>query len=129
MTGCGDEATLQPPSERIEACLKGLFAVPTKNIESAFGLILGLIKEQSGQIDDLKRAHAEALDGGEKVRSLLQTSVDSLAREKEELSVDFHKLKDDHARLLELYDATTCTMDELKHSVEVSYSVLVFGCS
>eukprot|EP00579_Thalassiosira_antarctica_P010294 CAMPEP_0201915924 /NCGR_PEP_ID=MMETSP0903-20130614/5704_1 /ASSEMBLY_ACC=CAM_ASM_000552 /TAXON_ID=420261 /ORGANISM="Thalassiosira antarctica, Strain CCMP982" /LENGTH=736 /DNA_ID=CAMNT_0048451645 /DNA_START=46 /DNA_END=2256 /DNA_ORIENTATION=- len=112
-----DEVSLLP-HEQLETCLKNLFEVPTKNIDSAFQLILGLIKEQSSQIDGLKRAHNEALEDNGKVRSSMQNAVDDLVREKDELSVDFQALEKKHDNLLQSYDETTIAVDGLKHEIE-----------
>jgi len=119
-TGSHSQNEASLPHEQFETCLKNLFEVPSKNIESAFGLVLGLIKEQSSQIDGLKRVHSEALESNEKIRTLMQSALDDIAREKNELHDDFKKLKTDHEHLLKSYDNTTHEVDELKHGVEVS---------
>ena len=116
------------PHEQLETCLKNLFQVPTKNIDSAFQLILGLIKEQSSQIDGLKRAHDEALEDNGKVRTSMQNAVEDLVREKDELSVDFQALEKKHDNLLQSYDKTTNAVDGLKHKIEVSVTMNAFFC-
>lgn len=117
--GSQDEALT---SECLEACLGNLFEVPSKNIESAFGLVLGLIKEQSSQIDVLKRAHTEALEHHEEVRASMQHAVDELIREKGDLSTNLTNLKAEHDNLLKSCDKTTHIVEELRHEVEVSAS-------
>lgn len=115
-----DEASSGSPHEQLEGCLKNLFEVPSRNIESAFELVLGLIKEQSLQIDGLKRAHDEALVNNEKIRTSLQSAVETLAKDKNVLSLDFHELKLEHEKLLQSHHDTTTHFDELKNEVEVS---------
>ena len=104
-----------PPSshERIKACLKNLFDLPTKNIESAFELILGLVQEQSSKIDDLNRAHVEAVEKNVKIRASMQNAVDGLVRENDELSINLRTLKEEHATM-------SCTLDKLRQEIEVS---------
>ena len=82
-----DDASL--PHERLEACLSNLFEAPTKNLESAFSLILSLLNEQSTRIG----AHAEALKRSDEARASLQTAVDGLAKEKAELSAAVEALR------------------------------------
>ena len=108
-----------PPCEQIETCLAHLFDIPTKNIESAFQLILGLLKSQSSKINSLKFAHDEALEYNEKIRTSMQNDVDKLAREKDELSQQFQKLNNEHTHLRTSYDTTLNTVDELKNELEV----------
>jgi len=103
-----------PPSshERIQACLKNLFDLPTKNIESAFELILGLVQEQSSKIDDLNRAHVEAVEENAKIHASMQNAVDGLVRENDGLSMNLRTLKEEHA--------TSSTLDKLRHEIEES---------
>ena len=108
-----------PPCEQIETCLANLFDVPTKNIECAFQLILGLLKSQSSEIDSLKCAHDEALKCNDKIRTSMQNDIDKLAREKDELSQHFQNLNNEHTHLRTSYDTTLNTVDELKNELEV----------
>ena len=103
-----DDASL--PHERLEACLSNLFEAPTKNLESAFSLILSLLNVQSTQL----RAHAEALKRSDEARESLQAAFDALAEEKAALSVDLQKLS-------AKYEKSTHTVEELRQEVEVSY--------
>ena len=112
-TSSSDNGTDNRPQEQIEACIKNLFDVPTKNIESAFGLILGLIREQSSKIECLKQEHVESLENNDRVRSSMQNVIDDLVREKGELSSHLQELRDEH-------ETTTKTVDELKLEIEVS---------
>mmetsp|Transcript_11169 Transcript_11169/g.24606 ORF Transcript_11169/g.24606 Transcript_11169/m.24606 type:complete len:121 (-) Transcript_11169:3690-4052(-) len=57
-----------PTTKHIDDYIKNLFEVPTKNIELAFGLVLGLIKEQSTEIGYVKRAQSEALVRNDEIR-------------------------------------------------------------
>jgi hypothetical protein len=107
------ESFPQSSHERIQACLQNLFDLPTKNIESAFELILGLVQEQASKIDDLNRAHVEAVEENAKIRASMQNAVDGLVRENEGLSVQLRTLKEEHATM-------SCTLDKLRHEVEVS---------
>ena len=104
-----------PPSshERIQACLKNLFDLPTKNVESAFELILGLVQEQSSKIDDLNRAHVEAVEENAKIRASMQNAVDGLVRENDGLSINLRTLKEEHGTM-------SCTLDKMRHEIEVS---------
>jgi hypothetical protein len=109
------ESLPQSPHERIQACLKNLFVLPTTNIESAFELILGLVKEQSSKIDGLNRAHVEAVEGNAKICA----SVDGLLKENFVLSVDLRKLKEEHGHLLRSHASISCTLDKLRQDIEV----------
>jgi len=104
-----------PPSshERIQACLKNLFDLPTKNVESAFELILGLVQEQSSKIDDLNRAHVEAVEENAKIRASMQNAVDGVVRENDGLSINLRTLKEEHWTM-------SCTLDKMRHEIEVS---------
>ena len=103
-----------PPSshERIQACLKNLFDLPTKNVESAFELILALVQEQSSKIDDLNRAHVEAVEENAKIRASMQNAVDGLVRENDGLSINLRTLKEEHVTM-------SCTLDKMRHEIEV----------
>lgn len=103
-----------PPSshERIQACLKNLFDLPTKNVESAFELILALVQEQSSKIDDLNRARVEAVEENAKIRASMQNAVDGLVRENDGLSINLRTLKEEHVTM-------SCTLDKMRHEIEV----------
>ncbi|KAL3781441.1 hypothetical protein ACHAW5_001518 [Stephanodiscus triporus] len=118
------ESLPQSPHERIQACLKNLFALPTTNIESAFQLILGLVKEQSSKIDGLNRAHVEAVEGNAKICASMQNVVDGLLKENFGLSVDLRKLKEEHGDLLLSHATISCTLDKLRHDIELTYNLL-----
>ncbi len=94
--------------------------MPTKNIESAFELILGLVKEQSSQIVDLNKAHFEVVKKNDKICASLQNAVDGLARENAELSADLRTLKEDHSLLLQSHGTLSSLVDILRHETEVS---------
>jgi hypothetical protein len=102
-----------PPSshERIQACLKNLFDLPTKNVESAFELILALVQEQSSKIDDLNRARVEAVEENAKIRASMQNAVDGLVRENDGLSINLRTLKEEHVTM-------SCTLDKMRHEIE-----------
>ena len=109
------EASTELSHERIHAILRNLFDLPTKNIESAFELILGLVNEQSSQIVDLTRAH----DKNAKTCASIQTAVDALAKENEGLSADLRALKEEHCLLLQSHATMSCLVDNLRHETEV----------
>ena len=111
--------SLSPQHEQIEACLKDLFEVPTKNIESAFQLVLGLLRDQNHQ---LEQAHEKALQDNEAVRISMQNAVDKLVKEKGELANDLNELKVEHGQLLKSYEKTAGVVDELRQEIEVRMS-------
>lgn len=93
MTTLGSENDQSDPAhERLDACLKNLFVQPTKNIESAFEVILGLIKDQS-------------------------TKLDQVVEEKDGLSADLQRLKTEHNNLLKSHDKATVAIDELRQDI------------
>ncbi|KAL9181455.1 hypothetical protein ACHAXT_010260 [Thalassiosira profunda] len=112
LAGLRDDASL--PHKRLEACLSNLFEAPTKNLESAFSLLLGLLHEQSTQLG----AHAEALKRSDEGRASLQTAVDVLANENAKLSVDLQELNAKYNDLLLSHEKSTHTVEELRQEVE-----------
>lgn len=113
------EASTESAHEQIHVILRNLFDLPTKNIESAFELILGLVNEQSSQIVDLTRAHFEEGDKNAKTCASIQTAVDALAKENEGLSADLRALKEEHCLLLQSHATMSCLVDNLRHETEV----------
>jgi hypothetical protein len=113
------EASTESSHERIHAILRNLFDLPTKNIESAFELILGLVKEQSSQIVDLNMAHLEEVEKNAKTCASIQNAVDGLARENAGLSADLRTLKEEHCLLLQSHATMSSLLDNLKHETEV----------
>mmetsp|Transcript_24390 Transcript_24390/g.51110 ORF Transcript_24390/g.51110 Transcript_24390/m.51110 type:complete len:705 (+) Transcript_24390:46-2160(+) len=116
--GSSSQDEVLPPHQQLETCLNDLFQVPTKNIESAFELVLGLIKEQSSKIDCLKRAHADVLKDSDNNRAATQNAVDKLAREKDELSVEFQELTKKYDSLQQCHDKTRNIVDGMRHEIE-----------
>lgn len=116
------------PQEQLESCLKNIFDVPTKNIESAFKLVLDLIKDQSTQLNDLRKAHDEALEDNGRVQVSLQKSVDDLCKEKHQLQVDLKNLKKEYGNLLDSQNRTKSVVEELAHEVEVCTYSMLFIC-
>jgi hypothetical protein len=85
--------------------------LPTKNVESAFELILALVQEQSSKIDDLNRARVEAVEENAKIRASMQNAVDGLVRENDGLSINLRTLKEEHVTM-------SCTLDKMRHEIE-----------
>jgi hypothetical protein len=74
---------------------------------------LGLVQEQSSKIDDLNRAHVEAVEENAKIRASMQNAVDGLVRENDGLSINLRTLKEEHGTM-------SCTLDKMRHEIEVS---------
>ena len=91
-----------PAHERLDACLKNLFVQPTKNIESAFEVILGIIKQQG-------------------------TKLDQVVEEKDGLSADLQRLKTEHNNLRKSHDKATVAIDELRQDIEGSRRAVCRG--
>lgn len=119
-----DEAS--PPHEQLGACLKNLFSIPSKNVELAFQLILGMIREQSSQIECLKQANAEALESNAMVCSSMQNAIDNLTRENHELSGDFEVVKRHHHEILKSHSEAMHAVAGLRNDFEVSSNVFLF---
>lgn len=117
-----DEAS--PPHEQLGACLKNLFSIPSKNVELAFQLILGMIREQSSQIECLKQANAEALESNAMVCSSMQNAIDNLTRENHELSGDFEVVKRHHHEILKSHSEAMHAVAGLRNDFEM----LTFNC-
>lgn len=64
-----------PPSDQLEDCLANLFQGPTKNLERAFSIILGMMKTQGEEHKKLQTAHEEALRQNEALYKTLRKEV------------------------------------------------------
>lgn len=104
----------------LESYLKGLFDVPSKNIESAFELVLGSIKQQSSEINELKNAHREALENNDLLKSHIERLENELANEKADVATEFQQLKRDHKDLLLTHEKSLATIDAIQQEVAVS---------
>lgn len=104
----------------LESHLKGLFDVPSKNIESAFELVLSLITQQSSEINILKEAHRESLERNNELRSQIERSGSDLAKEKIDVAAEFQKLKKDHDDLLASHEETLFAVGNIQQEITVS---------
>ena len=115
-----DNNNNSPTTKHIDDYIKNLFEVPTKNIELAFGLVLGLIKEQSTEIGYVKRAQSEALVRNDEIREHLKETANELVKENNNISSELQQLRKEHNELLESHEKANATVEELRSEIKVS---------
>ena len=122
----GNEMQSTSPSD-LEAYLKDLFNVPSKNIESAFNLVVSLITQQSCEIDILKKAHQEALQRNDDLCSKVECVTNELERERSDVAAKFLELNKDRDTLSatqEKLRAVTDDRDDLLTRQEKLYAIV-----
>ena len=122
----GNEMQSTSPSD-LEAYLKDLFNVPSKNIESAFNLVVSLITQQSCEIDILKKAHHEALQRNNDISNQIECVTNELERERSDVAAKFLELKNDRDTLSatqEKLRAVTDDRDDLLTRQEKLYAIV-----
>ena len=99
--------------------LKGLFDAPSKNLELAFEHVIGLITQQSRDVDELKQAQVKAAETNEELRSKLERSADELTRERDETAAELQKLRNDYHDLLTVHQQSEATVGNLQQEIKV----------
>jgi hypothetical protein len=103
----------------LESYLNGLFDAPSKNIESAFQLVLGLITQQSCQIDNLQKAHDEAIARNDELSSNVERAENELIKERIDLAVEFEKLRRDRDNLLTWQEESSAAIGSMQQEIKV----------
>ena len=103
----------------VETYVKNIFDVPSRNIESAFELVLGLIREQSSEISNLKRAHLESLKKHHEIQMEMESVAVKLVWEKNDAIATFEKLRKEHEDLIVSHEKTNNTVEELQNEIKV----------
>ena len=114
-------------AKQLDLCINNLFEVPSRNIGSAFELILGLIKDQSSEINNLKRAQLESFQKYEEIRiqqeNAHQTAIEEWGRGRNEIVSTFQNLKKEHEDLKESHEISINTVLGLKDEIKVRNNV------
>lgn len=107
----------------LEPYINDLFNLPTKNIKSAFGLILGLIKAQSAEISELKAAQLDYTRRENEVRIRLEseqrTAVSKWESECNEITEKLRLLKKDQNDAFKTQEKANALVGELKDELKV----------
>lgn len=117
MSKCTINDEMQPTTLALN--LNGLFDAPSKNIESAFEHVLGLITQQSREISDLRQAHNEAAVKNGDLKSQLERNEEELAKERSYVADEIRTLKKDHDALLALHRRAEATLASIQREVKV----------
>jgi DNA repair exonuclease SbcCD ATPase subunit len=107
--------------------LKGLFDAPSKNLELAFEHVIGLITQQSRDVDELKQAQVKAAETNEELRSKLERSADELTRERDETAAELQKLRNDYHDLLTDHQQSEATVGNLQQEIKVEQETYAVG--
>mmetsp|Transcript_12736 Transcript_12736/g.27104 ORF Transcript_12736/g.27104 Transcript_12736/m.27104 type:complete len:894 (-) Transcript_12736:2226-4907(-) len=106
----------------LEPYLNDLFNLPTKNIKSAFGLILGLIKAQSAEISGLKTAQLDHIHRENEVRIRLEsghrTAVSKWESGCNEITEKLRLLKKDQNDAFKTQEKADALVIELKDELK-----------
>lgn len=105
----------------LESYLKGLFEIPSQNIESAFQLVLDLIKQQSGEIDDLKKAYLEVTSKNEELSIQIECTANNVAKERDGVAAVLADLTKDRDQLLASQEKTHATIATVQQEIKVRY--------
>ena len=108
----GNEMQSTTSPSQLEAYLKDLFNEPSKNIESAFNLVVSLISQQSCEIDSLKNAHQEALQRNDDISNQIERVTDELAKERSDAAAKLLDLKKDSDNLWATQEKLHATIDD-----------------
>ncbi|KAL3796650.1 hypothetical protein HJC23_009950 [Cyclotella cryptica] len=112
----------------LQSHLKGLFDVPSKNIESAFELLLGLITQQSSEITKLKKSHRESLERNDEFKCQIERYDNQLLNEKINVATEFEKLKKDYENLLASHEKTLFAVGNIQEEI-TNLSFYIHGIS
>lgn len=108
----GNEMQSTTSPSQLEAYLKDLFNEPSKNIESAFNLVVSLISQQSCEIDSLKNAHHEALQRNDDISNQIERVTDELAKERSDAAAKLLEVKKDRDDLWATQEKLRAAIDD-----------------
>ena len=107
----------------LESYLKGLFEIPSQNIEAAFQLVLDLIKQQSGEIDELKKAYQEATSRNDELSVQIERASNDIAKERVDVATTLDDLKRDRDQLLASQEKTQATIVSIQQEIKVGHPI------
>lgn len=101
----------------------GLFDAPSRNIQSAFEVVLDLIERQTREISDLRQAQIEAAVKNDELKSQLERAEDHWAKHRTNVAAEFQKLKGECGDLLALHQKTEASVSNIQQEMKVCQCV------